>query len=65
MATDRNNYQAEYKRQNYDILRILLPKGKGERVKRLAKTKGISISQVVVDALEAQYNLDLTKDNGE
>ena len=46
MAFDNNSYQAEYKRQNYDTIRALVPKGKSKVIKDYATTQGVSVSQL-------------------
>ena len=61
MAFDNNSYQADYKRQNYDVIRALVPKGKGKEIKDYAKAQGVSVSQLIVDSLELYCNLDLSK----
>lgn len=65
MAFDNNSYQADYKRQNYDRLNILVPRGRGKSIKAEAGKRGISVSQLVVQALEAHCKLDLSKADGE
>ena len=64
MAFDQNQYINDYKRQNYDTIRALVPKGKAQDIKVFAKSKGLSVSQLIVEALEGYYNLDLSKANG-
>lgn len=64
MAFDHNSYQADYKRENYDVIRALIPKGKGKVIKDYAKAKGVSVSQLIVDSLESHCKLDLSKGNG-
>lgn len=64
MAFDQNSYQPKYQKQNYDRLIALVPKGKGEEVKAFAETKGISVSRLIIDALEELYKLDLSRRNG-
>lgn len=61
MAFDQNQYINEYKRENYDRLSILIPKGRKKDIKTIADSKGVSVSQLVVEALETCYNLDLSK----
>lgn len=63
MAFDKISYNNDYTRQNYDIIRATVPKGRGKVIKDLAKSKWISVSQLLVDALEGYYNLDLSKAN--
>lgn len=60
MAFDPNAYTNDYKRQHYDRLAALLPKGKGEVVKQLAAARGLTVSQLIVRALEETYQLDLS-----
>lgn len=61
MAFDPVQYVNDYKRQNYDRIVALVPKGKGKVIKDYAKTQGKSVSQVVVEALESVHGLDLSK----
>lgn len=61
MAFDKIKYIDDYKRQNYETIRALIPKGSKEAVQNMAKQQGLSVSQLIVKALEAQYGLDLTK----
>lgn len=61
MAFDQNSYITDFKRDNYDQIAILVPKGKKLDIKRCAAEKGISVSQLVVRALEECYKLDLSK----
>lgn len=61
MAFDKVAYDNDFKRQNYDEIRALVPKGKREEIKKFAKEKGVSISRLVVEALEVHYGLDLSK----
>lgn len=65
MAFDNNSYQSDYKRQNYDRLNILVPRGRGKEIKKEAARRGISVSQLIIQALESYCELDLSKVNGE
>ena len=64
MAFDKIKYDNDFTRQNYDVIRALVPKGKNKDIKALAKSRGVSVSQLIVEALENQYQLDLSKPNG-
>lgn len=59
MAFDKIQYNNDFTRQNYDVIRALVPKGKGKEVKDLAKQNGKSVSQLIVEALESQHGIDL------
>jgi hypothetical protein len=61
MAFDQNKYVADFKRENYDAVTFLIPKGKKAALKQRAQIDGISVSQLVVRALEEFYKLDLGK----
>ena len=61
MAFDQNKYITEFKRDNYDQMAFLVPKGKRKVIKDYAQKQGLSVSQLVVRALEEQYKLDLGK----
>lgn len=62
MGFDANQYKTNYRRDNYDILRAFVPKGKADILKEEASVRGISVSQLIVRALEHCYKLDLSKD---
>lgn len=70
MAFDKSEYDNSYQRDKYDVIKILIPKGKKELLKEEAATRDvrdskgkISVSRMIVLALEKQYGLDLhTKD---
>ncbi len=64
MAFDQSQYANEYTRQNYDRLQALVPKGKGKEVKALANAQGKSVSQIIVEALEAHWGIDLGRQDG-
>lgn len=61
MAFDKAKYDNEYQKQNYYRAVALIPKEKAREVKALADTKGISVSQLIVEALETCYKLNLSK----
>ncbi len=61
MAFDKVKYDAEYAKANYDVIRATIPKGRGADVRKLASSRGISVSQLIVRALEECYKLDLSK----
>lgn len=61
VAFDKVAYDNDFKRQNYDEIRALVPKGKREEIKTFAKEKGVSVSRLVVEALEAHCGLNLSK----
>lgn len=61
MAFDQNKYISDFKKDNYDQMAFLVPKGKRKVIKDFANKQGLSISQLVIRALEEQYKLDLSK----
>lgn len=65
MAFDKDRYDNDFKRQNYDVVRALVPKGKGKEIKDFAKLHGKSVSQLIVESLEKNCNLNLSKTDGE
>lgn len=58
---DKNKYETEYKRQNYDRLTVMVPKGKGDILKEYAMVRGTTVSKLIVEALEMYYLIDLSK----
>lgn len=61
MAFDATGYKSEYAKQNYDRLLLTIPKGRKAELKAEADIRGISINQLIIDALEHYYRLDLSK----
>lgn len=61
VAFDQNKYISDFKKDNYDQMAFLVPKGKRKVIKDFANKQGLSISQLVIRALEEQYKLDLSK----
>ena len=68
MAFDQRKYVNEYMKENYDRIDLRIPKGGKDKLKTIAinndvtDDKGkISITKVIVDALEGFYKIDLSK----
>ena len=66
MAFDKTGYKTEHRKSNYDQVVFQLPKGKRELLKQEAEIRDIrdsqgklSVSRMIVLALEKQYGLDL------
>lgn len=62
MAFDPIGYKNQFRSENYDAVQFYVPKGKRNEIKKRAKELGISVSELIVRALEKQYLLDLSKD---
>lgn len=45
-------YQNDYIAENYDRVNLTLPKGEKERIKELAKEKGLSLNEYIRSAVE-------------
>ena len=52
MTFDPIKYANEYNRENYDKVTIMIPKGEKEQWKALAKTQGISMSEMIRRAVD-------------
>ena len=61
MSFDQNKYVNQYKRDNYDRLSINIPKGGKAILQKEADVRGISVTALIVDALESCYKIDLSK----
>lgn len=55
MAFDQIKYGNAYNKANYDKIQIMVPKGEKENWKALAKTQGISMSEMIRRAV-ADYS---------
>ena len=47
-------YQNDYKREKYDRMELLLPKGRKEILKKKAKAAGVSMSEYIKSLLEKE-----------
>lgn len=62
MSFDQNKYVNQYKRENYDRLSVNIPKGKKAVLQKEAADRGISVTALIVEALEGYFHIDLSKD---
>lgn len=51
-SQERNKYQEDYKRNNYDIVKLLLVKGLKDELKTIAKNKGLSVNALINLAIQ-------------
>ena len=68
MAFNQNKYISDFVKENYDRIDLRIPKGKRALLRDLAIQKGItddrgkiSMTKLILDAVEAQYGIDLSK----
>jgi hypothetical protein len=52
MEFNKISYDKEYSRQNYDKIAFYVPKGKRQIVKDYAETRGESVNQIMIAAVE-------------
>ena len=62
---ERNRYQEDYKRENYDIIKILTPKGTRERLKAEAARRGLTVSMLILQAISQILPPDPPEPSGE
>lgn len=61
MAFDSNAYKQEFNRKNYDSVLFQFPKGNKEKLKLCAKEHGVSVNELLKQALLRAYGLDLNQ----
>lgn len=61
VAFDQQKYIQEFNKENYDRVEFNIPKGRKKELKQFAKSKGRSVSEVIVEALESYYSINLSK----
>lgn len=49
-------YQNNYKREKYDKIEVIVPKGEKERIKTAAKEAGLSVSAFIYKAVQETMN---------
>lgn len=59
MPFDQKQYDNEYKKAHYDIIKLRMPKGKKELIKAIAEREGKSSNQLILECLEDCLVLDL------
>ncbi len=62
MAFDQIKYNNDYTRTHYKRLSVLIPQDKAAALQSLAQQKGKSMNQLIVDALEGFYQIDLKRE---
>ena len=62
MAFDKVKYDNDFTRENYDRLSVNIPKGKKAVLQKEAADRGISVTALIVEALEGYFHIDLSKD---
>ena len=61
MAYDKIAYNQQYNKDNYDKLQTYVPKGRKAAIKASAAQRGMSVSQLIIQALESYCKeLDLS-----
>lgn len=61
MAFDQIKYIQDFNKENYDRVEFNVPKGRKAELKRFAKNKGRSMTELVIEALESYYKINLSK----
>lgn len=59
MAFNVNEYQTEYRKENYERVAFDVKKGDRKRLKEYAKQQGKSINQYIKDLINQDSGLDL------
>ncbi len=58
MAFNPSKYKNNFAKENYDRIALNVPKGEKERLKQIAKQRGLSMTELIVKALEAYLEKD-------
>ena len=57
---DIQQYKNKYNKENYFKVSLRIPKEKREVLQLLSETQHKSVNRLIVEAIEKQYNVDLT-----
>lgn len=60
MGFDKVKYDNEFNKQNYDSILLRVPKGKKAELQDYAKCNDISLSRLIMLALEEKTQIDLS-----
>lgn len=58
--SDMQKYRNDYNKNNYFKVALRIPKEKREVLQMLTETKHKSVNRLIIEAIEKQYNVDLT-----
>jgi len=61
-SKEQLQYIRDYKREHVERVYIEIPKGKKQDIKAIAEQHNKSVTRLIVDALETQYKIDLSKE---
>lgn len=53
----RTEYKNKYLSENYDSLRIVVPKGRKREIEAFAKERGVSVNNLVNELLRAEMGI--------
>ena len=56
---NQKEYEARFKKENYDQLKLDIPKGNKRLLKEYAESNGLSMADLIVAAVKRQYGIDL------
>lgn len=59
MAFDKNKYNQDFNKKNYDRLVMDIPKGKKQELKEFAATQDLSVSELIRRALWNTYKIQI------
>lgn len=60
MSFDKQGYDRNFIKENYDNVTFRVPKGKRDIIRKLSEEKGISANKLIISALEIVYHIDLS-----
>lgn len=61
MAFDQHAYSREYVKENYSVIRAYILKEDLSKVKEFAKENGMSVSELIISALDKAYGIAVKK----
>jgi hypothetical protein len=59
MSFDKQTYDREYSKTNYDRIVVYVQKGKRDELKAIAKERGLSLNECIKVALHNTYGVTL------
>lgn len=61
MAFDQTKYITQWEKENCEQIKIRVPKGKRDILKKTAEAHNLSVSKMFLEAIEEKYGVDLSK----
>ena len=61
-SKEQLQYIRDYKKEHIERIRLEIPKGKKDLVRKTAAKHNLSMNRLIIESVETQYGIDLRKE---